>query len=364
MRVTVGMFFYSLTIYCSLFLLTNQAWAQNEAAQCDSVIPVSVPAFSCSDGLVVPKVVDRMGHCEKPEDLYTTCRKYSTLGKLAENNKKDVQIRFSCRRAKLDDATSPFHDIAVIQHNEKTGATCFYQYLGSHSGENLPAPNSAAGKNFWNQPVDYCSSCHTNGPFIRSPDYWQVVDAHSDHILPSVYSIKKYTLANTTPYQVYDVYKKGNACVSCHNVGAYKTSEGSQLQIGRVNKLAAGQVHSLSGGNSPTVSGYDDFMADYAGGRENAVKALEDLEGCLGSTSTDCGVVSTERSSVCANEPLGTQCYWMENSSGNYCWVKSPSGVGDINSCKALDSCNGGGGASGGGCYKWAECPNCNRFPW
>jgi len=126
-----------------------------------------------------------MSHCEKPEDLYTTCRKYSTLGKLAENNNKNVRIRFSCRKQELDNANSPFHDIAVIQHNENTGAICFYQYLESHSGENLPAPNSSASERFWSAPVDYCSQCHSNSPLIRSPDYWQVVDAHSDHILPS-----------------------------------------------------------------------------------------------------------------------------------------------------------------------------------
>jgi uncharacterized protein YjdB len=57
-------------------------------------------------------------------------------------------------------------------------------------------------------------------------------------------------------------------------------------------------------------------------------------------------------------------CYWMENTSGNFCWVPSPSPVPTIHECAALDSCDGGGGRSGGGCYKWADCSDCARAPW
>lgn len=52
-------------------------------------------------------------------------------------------------------------------------------------------------------------------------------------------------------------------------------------------------------------------------------------------------------------------CYWMENISGRFEWV--PAEVGGIyrgegyQRCFELDSCNGGRGDSGGGCYKWAR---------
>ena len=59
----------------------------------------------------------------------------------------------------------------------------------------------------------------------------------------------------------------------------------------------------------------------------------------------------------------GTMCYWMENYTGNYCWVRSPSKV-DKQGCFGLDSCDGGLGQSGGGCYKWADCSDCERDPW
>jgi len=60
-------------------------------------------------------------------------------------------------------------------------------------------------------------------------------------------------------------------------------------------------------------------------------------------------------------------CYWMENYSGNYNWVP----VTEISlfniskaECFALDSCDGGLGLSGGGCYKWAEGANEPRESW
>ena len=55
-------------------------------------------------------------------------------------------------------------------------------------------------------------------------------------------------------------------------------------------------------------------------------------------------------------------CYWMENTSGNYCWV--PWTDTDLAQCKRLDSCDGGDGWSGGGCYKWSDGSSGARAPW
>ncbi len=55
------------------------------------------------------------------------------------------------------------------------------------------------------------------------------------------------------------------------------------------------------------------------------------------------------------------QCYWMK-SSPPYDWQAMPQH--DFQSCYQLDSCDGGLGRSGGGCYKWADCPTCTRHPW
>jgi hypothetical protein len=72
--------------------------------------------------------------------------------------------------------------------------------------------------------------------------------------------------------------------------------------------------------------------------------------------------------SLCVGQSQSSyQCFWMEHFSGKYAWVPAPSGFYDgqgKSRCKALDSCNGGGARSGGGCYKWSKGPNTPRQAW
>jgi hypothetical protein len=55
-------------------------------------------------------------------------------------------------------------------------------------------------------------------------------------------------------------------------------------------------------------------------------------------------------------------CYWMENTTGSYCWVYWEDTT--IARCWQLDSCDGGASMSGGGCYKWADGAHSERTPW
>lgn len=57
------------------------------------------------------------------------------------------------------------------------------------------------------------------------------------------------------------------------------------------------------------------------------------------------------------------QCYWME-SSPPYSWVPAPQGNISKQECYNLDSCGGGLGQSGGGCYKWAISSDSPGTPW
>lgn len=56
-------------------------------------------------------------------------------------------------------------------------------------------------------------------------------------------------------------------------------------------------------------------------------------------------------------------CYWMENHTGKYHWVPFPANA-NKKQCYQLDSCDGGLGLSGGGCYKWARNRNAPRLSW
>lgn len=63
----------------------------------------------------------------------------------------------------------------------------------------------------------------------------------------------------------------------------------------------------------------------------------------------------------------GTACYWMGfHDTGTWdawCWEPASS-VATFEACYQMDSCDGGLGASGGGCYKWASSSEAPRTPW
>jgi hypothetical protein len=99
-----------------------------------------------------------------------------------------------------------------------------------------------------------------------------------------------------------------------------------------------------------------------------------DCTGVCNGPATQCGDQCCSDGETCADDECiavspcqnftGTGCYWMENQSGNFCWVPSPSGFpSDVATCQNLDSCSpNGGGASGGGCYRWADCSLCSTI--
>jgi hypothetical protein len=54
-------------------------------------------------------------------------------------------------------------------------------------------------------------------------------------------------------------------------------------------------------------------------------------------------------------------CYWMTQDGSR--WVARPD-VESKQQCFALDSCSGGQGMSGGGCYKWSTSPTAAAQKW
>lgn len=79
------------------------------------------------------------------------------------------------------------------------------------------------------------------------------------------------------------------------------------------------------------------------------------------------GLTSLSFSSLAQTNNDGFQCYWMENVSGKFEWVSSEvAGLGPMTKeqCYSMDSCDGGEGMSGGGCYKWAKSAQGDREPW
>ena len=55
------------------------------------------------------------------------------------------------------------------------------------------------------------------------------------------------------------------------------------------------------------------------------------------------------------------QCYWLSNAGAG--WVARPD-LSEAELCFEMDSCSGGVGLSGGGCYKWAIGADAPAIPW
>lgn len=59
-------------------------------------------------------------------------------------------------------------------------------------------------------------------------------------------------------------------------------------------------------------------------------------------------------------------CFWMwQESNGLWCF-QAPAWIAGytFQDCYAADSCSGGLGGSGGGCYMWSTCSTCPPTPW
>ena len=120
-------------------------------------------------------------------------------------------------------------------------------------------------------------------------------------------------------------YFNGTACVSC--VAGSSLASGGQSCITTIANALWNSNNTITCTNGASFNG----SACVAG------------SGCMTTASTP-----------------GASCFWMQNY-GSFAWVPAYS---DYSGCQALDSCDGGGGQSGGGCYKWSVGSDGCRNPW
>jgi len=141
-------------------------------------------------------------------------------------NAQGTQWTMMCRGA---GENKRFDDIAMIGHDPKSGKTCFFQnklYDGT-DGARIPHPADVEkSRHVWDAPKGYCVTCHSSGPYVRSP--W--IDAAN--VVPVVAS-------SSAPYSVVHASAQGAArvggsswempkslvssevssCTSCHRIG-------------------------------------------------------------------------------------------------------------------------------------------------
>jgi hypothetical protein len=245
--------------------------------QCDRATGVTVPDFDCDAGTEVPGqgqifTGNTPGTCDEPNRLNGWCDPGSRFQVLVRTG--DAFVVAHCR--KEEGGAGLYGDIAVIQHNRKNGATCFYQALGNQHHGNLPgghtAPNAppkpvkapsngAAPNTLWMTPASTasigCAGCHDNGAIIRSP-YLNLVTGPNE--LPGA---RDFSFNKNDPYafigdafsswKSYKVEIAGNECNNCHRMGVNDISppHGTALDFGIRATSASEQSKNPPSLNSP-----------------------------------------------------------------------------------------------------------------
>ncbi|HYO52125.1 hypothetical protein [Archangium sp.] len=211
---------------------------QEYAAKCDAAIGVTVPDFNCDSGVVVPTTNYVNGKCDRPNRLNRECDPNSRFQVIS--NTADAYVVAHCR--KQGRGAGLYGDIAVIQHNKKNGATCFYQALGTLNG-NVKAPSKGSAVWPWYSPASTaaigCVRCHDNGPLVRSPYLTQLTGPNA---LPGAGDVSfnrdqpyYFVGADFASWKAYKVEVAGNLCIGCHRMGTsnlFNFDDGAALDLG------------------------------------------------------------------------------------------------------------------------------------
>lgn len=212
--------------------------------------------------------------CDRPAHLplgsYGQCIPYARIGKLVAKDAqgqpmKDVDVVFTCRRytprlgtlqyngQSYDGSMYPiFEDINMIQHNRKTGETCFFQTpLSGRDGRRVPSPmekqlpagdlpHNMDASAYWLKPSSIsnnsnmqCIRCHDNDPFIHTPYIDQAKNGNRP-LVPAMDKTSdwsgKYSVIGNRGFQnwpqVYALFHDEKPlCTSCHNFADRKMLE-------------------------------------------------------------------------------------------------------------------------------------------
>jgi hypothetical protein len=297
------------------------------AAKCDAATGITVPSFTCDQG-VSPGGQGNGQVCDRPNVLNGACDPGSKFQVLPGRTQDAVAVAH-CR--KLGNGPGFFGDIAVIQHNKRNGATCFYQALGTLPGNRVPSPRANAptaqvghlqgapwedGAARWISPQGTegigCTACHDNGGFIRSPYLAQLTAA--PHALPSTadgydnlnaplkyvgldfMSNRSWSISTAL-----DPFDQGASCTACHRLAVSNHEQvvngqnrGTALDFANIATAASQRSKNPHGPNSPIWMRPGQVV--YAAGAEasaSRIRACADAFRRSGFTSAPSGCVVT-----------------------------------------------------------------------
>ncbi len=266
--------------------------------------------------------------CDKPALLSLggsgQCPPHSRIGRLKSYRpngtvNEDVDTVVICRRYNGRDGIYNyrgdnvaakdfplFEDVAIIQHNKKSGDTCWYQMLDNtgRDARRVPPPTEVAlpanapssaitASDFWMSPESAadirCLRCHDSDPWIHTPYVDQMKLADGSTLVPSnpfrEYKnvgrfFSEWTKESKRSFAIST--KEKNSCTTCHRIGSQNTCDnfaGQSIGQETTRDLSdyASRTFKLSHWMPPSGHGVEtiqDWQNDEAGMRSDADKLL------------------------------------------------------------------------------------------
>lgn len=200
------------------------------AKACEKELGAAIPGFDCTAGHELAMNGTEGGTCEKPPYLPNAgCYAGSRIQQLQSASPEVLMIAL-CRKKRAGNRAEQFDDIAIIATRHTTGATCFFQRLVKGTdGRVVPAPKDDVN-DYWMKPAvmaetgNACVQCHDNGAFLRTP-----------YVMQQAANVPAYDkkFRNKTAYwfpgnnfvgwngKVFRATVDGNSkCTVCHTMGA------------------------------------------------------------------------------------------------------------------------------------------------
>jgi hypothetical protein len=277
--------------------------------QCENAEPiVTYHAELSDDGHALGPAPIGSTQCANPALLTGSCLQGSKLGRA---DRGDVTVYWICRDPYLDlDGSVIYEDMAVIGHNTRTGATCFWDDVNDVTHEDDAPPldlleateedRARSIEVFKYNDGSSCVTCHDHDPFLYTP-YLQSTSWAS-------------VAADKGPYHLVDLHgvprstgvmhlvsPQADACTSCHRIGSENTCSYFAPDSLGVHKIDAyePEVHAATEPGSPhwslaywmpsetatpAVADFADWEAMFAEARDHVLRCCEapgiDGDGC------------------------------------------------------------------------------------
>ena len=168
--------------------------------------------------------------CANPSLLTGSCRQGSRLGRIDHD---DVTVYWICRDPYLElGGETIYEDMAVIGHNRRTGATCFWDDV-NHVMHDDDAPpldlreatddeRASFVERFAYADGSNCVQCHDHDPFLYTP-YLQSTDWSSVAANKGPYHVVEID-GSARPTNVQHLVSPDAApCTTCHRLGSDNT---------------------------------------------------------------------------------------------------------------------------------------------